>query len=84
MYVGNKQNAAARNGACPRYTRQHELLVGLLCTPRGLPGSSAVLGLEGDLELSAGLRFRGEAFDGAFMSTRTVAAVVWKRARVRV
>ena len=49
---------------------------------RGLPGSiSAVLGLEGGLQLSAGLRFRGDAFDSALMSTRTVAAVVWKCAR---
>ena len=57
---------------------------GLLCAPRRLPGSSAALGLEGGLELSAGLRFRGEAFDSALMSTRTVAAAVCACARVRM
>ena len=36
------------------------------------------------MELSAGLRFRGEGFGSALMSTRTVAAVVWKCGRVSV
>ena len=54
-----------------------------LINTKGVAGSSAVLGLEGGLELSAGLRFRGDAFDSALMSTRAVAAAVWKCARVR-
>ena len=67
-----------------RGTRGNMNDFGLLCTPRRLRGSSAALGLEGSLELSAGLRFRDEVFDSALMSTRTVAAAVWERERVRV
>ena len=50
----------------------------------GVAGFQRSLGLGRGLELSAGLRFRGEVLDSALMSTRTVAAAVWKCARVRV
>ena len=49
---------------------------------KGVAGFQHSLGLGG--ELSAGLRFRGEASDSALMSTRTVAAAVWKCGSVRV
>ena len=60
--------------------------MGLLCifNTKEVAGFQRSLGLGRGLELSAGLHFRGEVLDSALMSTRTVAAAVWERERVRV